>query len=148
MLPGTFLPPYMARASMPCSTEYAAILFPEASPESVGQFLLGECQLPPHFLDRFRKVLELTDYGHWTSPADWTRHNRPGATFHWWPSSVATLMVFLLRRSTMPSSIRPSGAWNPTRSPLVKLVISVVARAWDMSLSRSTISGSRCFSGC
>jgi len=25
-----FLPPYMARAALPCSAEYAAMLFPEA----------------------------------------------------------------------------------------------------------------------
>lgn len=28
-----------------------------------GQFFLGECQLPPDFLDRFRKVFGLADHG-------------------------------------------------------------------------------------
>lgn len=36
----------------------------EAHPEGVGQFLLGERQLPPHLLERLRKVFGLADHGH------------------------------------------------------------------------------------
>src|SRR4051812_42874528 len=44
---------------------------------------------------------------------------RAGDTFHWRPSSVMTVTVFLLQRVSMPSIGRPPSAWKATRSPIL-----------------------------